>query len=157
MFDLIWLAAVWGRDPWLWLTCLGVGLLYMSAWRYLWVRRMQLATLIVVGLVAEYFMVAIGILKFTGTDYLPIWLVLLWFGFAAMALVVFTWLQKRYWLGVLAGLVFGPVTYFAGVRLDAAILQVSPFIAAVGYALMWWLIMLLVIRLLGSGPKHDSQ
>ena len=156
-FDLVWFLAVWGREDWLWLTALSVALLYVTAWRYLWARRIQLALLIGVGLLAEYLVVSAGILSFTGTDYLPHWLILLWFGFWAMALVVFTWLQNRYWLALIAGLIFGPITYFAGVRLGAASMETSFIWVGFSYSLMWGLLMLLVVKLIGQSADKEQR
>ncbi|WP_157983229.1 DUF2878 domain-containing protein [Aliidiomarina maris] len=156
-FDLVWFLAVWGREDWLWLTALSVVALYASAWRYLWARRYMLITLIGVGLLAEYLMVAMGAIRFTGTDLLPAWLILLWLGFAAMALVVFTWLKGRYVLAFIAGVIFGPITYFAGVGLGAAERLTSPMLMAVGYSLIWGLLMLLVVRMVALGQDKEQR
>lgn len=156
-FDLVWFLAVWGREDWLWLTALCVALLYASAWRYLWARRIQLGALIVVGLAAEYLIVATGVLSFTGTDHLPGWLILLWLGFAAMALVVFTWLHQRYILAFIAGVVFGPITYFAGVGLGAATLEAAPIVVGISYSLMWGLLMLLVVKLIAQCANKEQR
>ena len=153
---MVWFLAVWGRAEWLWLTALTVFALYASAWRYLWARKSALLILIMVGLLAEYLVVAAGVISFTGTDHLPPWLILLWFGFAAMALVVFTWLHQRYVLAFVAGVIFGPITYFAGVGLGAAELQSSALVAGVTYSSMWALLMLLVVRLIAL-TAHKEQ
>ncbi|RUO31685.1 hypothetical protein CWE12_01425 [Aliidiomarina sedimenti] len=157
LFDLIWFLAVWGREQWLWLTIGLVVVLYLSAWRYLWARRRTLALYIVLGLAAEYLVVQAGIISFTGTDHLPWWLVVLWFGFAAMAMVVFTWLRERYVLAAIAGLVFGPVTYFAGVGLGAAQLEVDAFWVGVTYSLVWALLMMVLVYLLARDTDKEQR
>lgn len=138
----------------MWATLLMVIVLYASAYSYLWQQRKSLLILVVVGLLAEYLVVAAGVITFTGTDYLPWWLVLLWVGFSAMALVVFGWLGRRYWLAGLAGIIFGPVTYFAGVRLGAAELLVNPWIAGAVYSFIWACLMMLILYLINSTSKE---
>lgn len=153
----MWFLAVWGRSEWLWLTFICVAVLYLSAWRYLWARRIPLLILISVGLLAEYMVIRAGVISFTGTEHLPMWLVLLWFGFAAMALVVFTWLHQRYLLALVAGIVFGPITYFAGVGLGAAELQSSALVAGITYSSMWALLMLLVVKLIATSADKEQR
>lgn len=153
---MVWFFAVWGREDWLWLTVLCVFALYASAWRYLWARRLELILLIAIGLLAEYMVVRLGVISFTGVTGLPGWLVLLWLGFSAMALVVFTWLSQRYWVALLAGLIFGPITYFAGVGLGAAQMLTSTWLMALTYSLMWAGLMLLVVYLIDRS-KHKEQ
>lgn len=154
---MVWFVAVWGREDWLWLTALSVLVLYATAWRYLWARRSSLLLLVTVGLLAEYAVVRAGVLSFTGTEHLPMWLVLLWLGFAAMALVVFSWLRGRYILAAVAGLVFGPITYFAGVGLGAASLGISPLGVGVTYSLVWAWLMILVVRLLKRDEDKEQR
>lgn len=150
---------MWGRNEWLWATLLMVAVLYISAWSYLWQRRGALILLLAVGLLAEYAIVAAGLLSFTGTDHLPYWLIVLWLGFSAMSLVVFGWIGRRYWLGFIAGAVFGPVTYFAGVGLGAATLEASPWLVGASYSTMWALIMVLILYLIQRNreePLHAN-
>lgn len=134
-----------------------VAVLYISAWGYLWQRRGALLLLLVVGLLAELFIVVAGLLSFTGTDYLPYWLVVLWVGFSAMSLVVFGWIGRRYWLGFIAGAVFGPVTYFAGVGLGAATLQAPPWLVGASYSTMWACIMVLILYLIQRTQKEPAH
>lgn len=134
-----------------------VVVLYGSAYRYLWQQRKSVLILIGAGLVAEYLVVAAGLITFTGTDHLPWWLVLLWVGFSGMSLVVFGWLGQRYWLAGLAGIIFGPVTYFAGVRLGAAEMLVDPWIVGAVYSFMWALLMILILYLINSASKETAS
>jgi hypothetical protein len=157
LFDVVWLSAVWGRDDWLWLTLLLVVALYASTWRFLWARRLELLVLVAVGLAGEYLVVALGVLSFTGTDALPMWLLLLWLGFAGMSLVVFTWLGRRYWLAALAGLIFGPITYLAGIGFGAAEALVDKFWVGVSYSLLWACLMMLVVYLIQRSQNKEQR
>ncbi|WP_157982790.1 DUF2878 domain-containing protein [Aliidiomarina minuta] len=151
------MSAVWGREDWLWATSLMVVVLYASAYKYLWQQRKALLVIITVGLIAEYLVVALGLITFTGTDYLPVWLVLLWVGFSAMALVVFGWLGQRYWLAAVAGIIFGPITYFAGVRLGAAEMLTNPWLVGTAYSFIWALLMMLILYFINSANKESFK
>lgn len=163
IFDFVWLSAVLGRENWIWLTVLLIVLMFAATPKQLWHRRKAFLIIVVAGLGAELLTVIGGVIQFTGTEWLPAWLILLWFGFAGMALMMFDWLRGRAWLAAILGGVFGPITYFAGTRIGAAELQVEPFIAAVVYVVMWALLMILVARLvtpivnLPKNPKQRSK
>ncbi|WP_194755549.1 DUF2878 domain-containing protein [Aliidiomarina indica] len=147
VFDFVWLSAVWGRESWLWLTALLIGLMFASAPKVLWQQRRAFFAILVVGLAIEWATVIAGVIQFTGTSGIPAWLYMLWIGFTGMALVVFDWLHRRYLLAAIAGAIFGPVTYLAGARFGAAeLLLVTPAIIAV-YAIAWALLMIFIAHL----------
>jgi hypothetical protein len=67
----------------------------------------------------------------------PFWLWLLWVLFAMTLNTSLALLQtKPLWLSALAGLVFGPLTYYAGAQLGAASFE-SSFIHIGALALAW--------------------
>ncbi len=147
LFDVVWFLAVWGRDDFIALTAVLVALLYAVNWRHLGQQFKALMLFVLTGLVAELILVCIGVLKFTETDYLPLWLVVLWLGFGATAFTSMDWVAKRYGLAILFGLVFGPITYLAGVRFDAAELLVSKLVMVSAYGFTWAVLMSIFARL----------
>lgn len=147
LFDALWFSTVLGREHWIGLSLLLVAMLYASAWQYLWQRRKALVLLIACGLLAELAMVLSGVIRFSGSNLLPSWLILLWLGFAAMALVVFTVFQQRYLLAALAGMVMGPVTYLAGIGMQAAHSSISLWWLIASYGVLWAALMVLIIWL----------
>lgn len=147
LFDALWFSTVWGRQSWTGLSLLLVIILYTSAWRYLWARRSAVALLAGCGLLAELVMVLSAVIRFSGSSLLPVWLILLWLGFIAMALVVFTFFQQRYLLAALAGMIMGPVTYLAGIGLGAAQTSISLWWLAGIYGALWAALMLLIVWL----------
>ncbi|WP_185960675.1 DUF2878 domain-containing protein [Aliidiomarina halalkaliphila] len=147
IFDGVWLSAVWGRDPWLWLTALMIAVMFAATPAALWRQRRAFIAILLVGLLVEWLTVLFGVIQFTGTNGIPAWLYLLWVGFTGMALVVFDWLHRRYLLAAIAGAIFGPVTYLAGARFGAAeLLLPVPWVIAV-YAIAWALLMIFISRL----------
>lgn len=144
IFDFVWLAAVLGRESWLWLTFLLIFLMFAATPKILWRQRWQLMGLVVLGCLLELATVTFGVIRFTGTDWIPLWLILLWVGFSGMALVVFDYLRKRFVIAAVLGAIFGPITYFAGERLGAAELQVNFLPALVVYSLFWSVMMVII-------------
>lgn len=147
LFDVVWFLAVWGRADFIGLTGVLVVVLYAVNWRHLVQQLKALVLFVLTGLVAELTLVYAGVLKFSGTDYLPLWLVVLWLGFAATAFTSMDWMARRYGLALLFGLVFGPITYLAGVRFDAAELLVNKLVMVSAYGFVWAVLMLMFARL----------
>lgn len=147
IFDFVWLSAVLGREAWIWLTAVLILAMLAATPKLLWQRRYAFLILVFAGLFAEFLTVYFGVISFTGTDWLPPWLILLWVGFTGMSLIVFDWLRGKALLAALLGAVFGPITYFAGTRINAAEIIIAFPYAVTVYAVMWGLIMVLVSRL----------
>lgn len=65
---------------------------------------------------------AFGLISFSGGGvFIPVWLACLWLLFATSILHSFAWLQHRLLLASILGAVAGPLSYFAGGKLGAAI------------------------------------
>lgn len=158
LFDVLWFSSVYGREQWLWLSGLLTLLLFAAGWQQLWPRRYAVMALAAAGLLAEYLMVSSGQISFSGSQLLPNWLVLLWLGFAAMAFVLFSsLLHQRYLIAAVAGIVFGPVTYLAGLGFGATSTVVSYWQLAGGYAVVWLLLMMLFVWLADKTTKNGIQ
>ncbi|CUS48902.1 MAG: membrane protein of unknown function DUF2878 [Idiomarinaceae bacterium HL-53] len=155
LFDIVWFVAVWGRETYLPLTILFVVLLYAANYKTLWPKRLGLLILIAAGLALETLMVSLGVLQFTNANILPEWLFWLWLGFGAMAFSAMDWLAGRYALAWIFGLVFGPITYLAGVRFEAAEITSSFTLLVVGYGVMWGVLMHLLSYLLQRNLPHQ--
>lgn len=157
-FDLVWFAAVAGRDDWLLATAALVAVqIYIStAGRPFQVRLY--AQLLLLGLVLEATAVASGIISFNG-GWLPIWLLLLWAGFVAMLMNTLDWVAGRYWVAALIGVVSGPLTYAIGIRLDAAELLQPEWQLWLMYALLWALYMVIFAKLMpiNGGINHAES
>ncbi len=90
-------------------------------------RRGELALMLfaaLLGLMLDGTLAANGLLGFPGeagpvVGPLPIWMVALWINVAPTLGSSLGWMRRRYLLGALFGLVGGPFTYYAGVRLGA--------------------------------------
>jgi hypothetical protein len=95
-------------------------------------QEAKLAALaLVVGMVADTLLQMTSVISFYGWalgPLSPFWLWLLWVLFAMTLNTSLAFLQNHtLWLSVVAGLVFGPLTYYAGAQLGAASFDSTPF------------------------------
>jgi hypothetical protein len=156
-FDLVWFAAVAGRDGWLLATAVLVAVqIYISTAGRPFQLRLY-AQLLLLGLVLEATAVASGVISFN-EGWLPLWLVLLWAGFVAMLMNTLDWVAGRYWLAALIGILSGPLTYAIGIRLDAAELLQPEWQLWLLYALLWALYMVIFAKLMAlNGSQHNAE
>ncbi|AVJ56017.1 DUF2878 domain-containing protein [Idiomarina sp. OT37-5b] len=144
LFNVLWLSAVAGREQYIWLT---LALVVAQVGYSLWVAKIKLRLilqLLAVGLLLEAIATGLGTIDFTGGLF-PLWLALLWIGFAAMAPVALDWLTEKPTIAALAGAISGPFSYWVGIGLGAgesgSVLQL-----VVTYAIVWALFMLFFCR-----------
>jgi hypothetical protein len=95
-------------------------------------QEAKLAALaLVVGMAADTVLQTTSVILFYGWalgPLSPFWLWLLWALFAMTLNTSLKFLQSQtLWLSVAAGLVFGPLTYYAGAQLGAASIDNTPF------------------------------
>jgi hypothetical protein len=66
----------------------------------------------------------------------PLWLVLMWGLFATLLPLSMRWLSKHYGLAALLGVLFGPLSYFGGERMQVICID-EPIKAIIVLALVW--------------------
>ena len=93
-----------------------------------------------IGLVWENALMYAGLVRFVSGyafDALaPVWILAMWALFATVLNVSLRWLKGRWLLAVLLGAVAGPASYYAGVRLGAAVLP-QPVAALIALSVGW--------------------
>ena len=104
-----------------------------------------------IGYVLDSLLVLSGALTFPPRTALgapsTLWMVMLWMAFAATLRGSFAWIQGRYGTAVVLGLVFGPLSYFAGERFGAVEFSRGPLFALIGVGLVWGAAMPLLVWL----------
>jgi hypothetical protein len=120
-----------------WFTCL----LIDNAWLYviftiiLWVHFLWLVPkatvlfemallvkMLFVGLCVEVFYLQVGVLvQASGTLIPPVWLLMIWVLFATTLSHSLLWLRKKLYLAAVFSAVAAPLSYYAGVQLNASI------------------------------------
>lgn len=162
-FEAAWFAAVTGgAEGWPWLgslPALAVVLAHLALNRQR--LRSELALIIAVtllGVALETGFMGAGWIRYEGASVLPpVWIAALWFGFATLPNASLAWLKGRWFLQALLGIVAGPLTYWAGVKLGAATLpegSEGSALFAIGFA---WALALPAIFLLADSLTQDRQ
>jgi hypothetical protein len=117
-FQSIWFATVLGQSAFL---PLAVGLLLVHL--LLTVDRrtemLQMAAVGGLGIVVDAVLSATGVYQFPDGVLVPLWLMCLWFGFAAVLARSLAYLGTRPLFAALAGAIAFPLNYWAGQRLGA--------------------------------------
>ncbi len=112
-------------------------------------EEIQLAAIaLVIGVVVDTLLQAASVIDFYGWSlafFSPFWLWLLWVLFAMTLNASLSFLQTTpRWLSALAGLVLGPLTYYAGAKLGAASFDGS-YIHLGALALAWMMALPLLV------------
>jgi hypothetical protein len=162
-FQAAWLASVcgaaWGFN---WLgPAFVAALLAVHIARSIHPRREALFILAVgvFGSTIDTGLAAAGVFEFSrsaaGAPILcPLWLVFLWLAFASTLNVSLRWLRGRSALASMAGLVFAPLSYWAGARLGALTFSGHPLgdLAIIGS--VWAILLPLLIWVSAKGIRH---
>jgi hypothetical protein len=133
-----------------------------------WPRELRLALLTGgVGLVLDTGLIAAGMMEpqrwLLPAPLSTVWLVALWVNLAPALTVALGWLQGRWGLAALFGLVGGPAAYHAGARLGAVELASPVWRSWLAIGLGWALAMPLLVWLArqpeerGGGDDHLDQ
>ena len=83
----------------------------------------------------------------------PLWIIVLWMGFAITLNSSLSWLKKKIKLSALFGAIGGPLAYLAGEKLNAVTI-LSPN-AIIVIAIGWGIITPLLIIITNKLPKND--
>ncbi len=101
----------------------------------------------IVGVGMDSLLQHLGVIRFHGGALAPLspfWLWALWVMFAFTLNASLSFLHKSLGLAALAGLAFGPMTYYAGAQLGAASLEAAPA-HLLALAVAWMLAMPLLV------------
>jgi len=157
-FYVCWFACVGGAArglPWL-------GPLAVAAYVIVYLRtipsgperRRQALALVqagAAGYTADSVLVLTGVLRFPPHAVLgwpsTVWMVALWVLQAAVLGGALSWMQRRFILAAIVGVIGGPLAYLAGERVGAAVLGPTQTVALAAIAAEWALAMPLLVWL----------
>ena len=156
LFQLAWFAAViGGAQGWPILGSLPAIVVVAIHLASYFPRLKQEAMLVLggtaVGVIVETAFIALGALHYAGSSsdavLPPVWIIALWFAFGTLPHGSLGWLSGRLLPQVLLGAVFGPLSYWGGVRLGAATLGEPLLISLAVIGCGWALAMVLIFRI----------
>lgn len=145
-FDFAWFVAVWGgANGWPWVGSLpaaAIAVLHLLLNRkVVWKEAKLIVSILLFGVVLETALMGAGLIRYAGMAQgqvlPPIWIWALWLGFATIPTGSLSWLQGRGMLQLLLGAVFGPVAYWTGAKMGAAVLGEPTATSLLGIALAW--------------------
>ena len=126
MFQIGWFACVLSAASALaWLGVITVAMLVSIHVYYTTNRRHEILLLMCAGLLGfiwESSLASISVISYPGQSghlLAPVWMVALWINFAMALNFSLAWFKHHLILASLAGLIFAPLAYYAGVRLGA--------------------------------------
>ena len=142
-FQLLWLAAVIGRNSWLWLPLLLI-FCHLYLHRQQWRMELTVVPVALLGIAVDGGLTLTGIYQF---DHLPIWLLALWAGFVLTLNASMAWLRKLP-NTLLAGIgaISGTGSYLAGERLGAVVIAAPTLHSVIIIASCWALLLPLLVR-----------
>lgn len=126
LFQAVWFLCIYGAADGLELLAVIVGIVCILVNSFLIDDIKANAKLIIqgilIGIVVDTLLIHLGLMSFKTqywTTLSPLWMWVLWAGFASTINVSLSWLKYRLKLSALMGGVFGPLSYWAGVRMGA--------------------------------------
>jgi len=142
-FNIFWLICVLGQNQWLMIQ-VGVLLLFF----YLFSKNIIDVTRIVIfipGIFIDLVLIKLGVFIFSE---FPIWLVSLWIGFAYCLEHGFAWLNKlkMTYIALLGGIA-GPLSYYAGLKLNAVEFGFNTSMTLMILAIIWAMLLPLLVFL----------
>ncbi len=93
---------------------------------------------LILGVLFDFASVHLGLITIADQEKgigLPVWLLSMWFVFAASLPLLKTLFQKRYFLSALMGALFGPLSYYAGSKFEILFFN-NQFTVAI-YSVFW--------------------
>ncbi len=145
LFQLLWFAAVIGSAKgFVWPYLLFSTLLIV--WQLHPSHRHPsdlkvVAVAVVLGLIIDTLFLQFNVFKFADSfpveGISPLWIILLWVGFALTVNHSMQWLNKHPLLPALAGAIFAPLSYLAGLRLGAVEYHIDPLLVSAFISVPW--------------------
>lgn len=109
-----------------------------------------IATAIALGLVIDTAWIQLGLIEYSDpipfTAIAPLWIILLWVGFAMTINHSLSWLNKHPLLPAVTGLIFAPLSYVAGAKLGALTFTGNLSVVIVSLGSAWALAMTVLIK-----------
>ena len=108
-------------------------------------RNKELSFTVIVGLIGtlvDTMLLQTNIIEYQGVyidNIAPLWITAMWVGFAATINHSLVWLTNKWIMSFLLGAIFGPLSYFTGIKFEALYFEVS-FLTMSVLTLLWGLV-----------------
>jgi hypothetical protein len=109
-----------------------------------------IAIAIILGLIIDTAWIQLRFMEYSDhipfKEIAPLWIIVLWIGFAMTINHSLNWLKKHPLLPAITGLVFAPLSYFAGVKLGALAFTGNLTVITLSLGLAWALAMTVLVK-----------
>ena len=135
-FQATWFCCVLGREPWVPVALLSLALhFYLVSDRLLEFRR--LLPVAMVGIGVDVVLTLTGVFDFDSATIVPLWLILLWWVFAAALYRSFAKIGQSMWLAAVLGGIAVPFNYMVGAGLGAVSLPLGEMLSVAVLVAIW--------------------
>ena len=93
-----------------------------------------------IGLVVDSFKAFSGFITYNGTfveNFAPLWIIAMWVGFASTINHSGDWVKQRYVIAMFLGVIFGPLNYLFGNRMEALSLNWDLTFSVIILSIVW--------------------
>lgn len=150
-FQVVWFISAFLHNNYAALISIGL-LAWLCYFEYWSKERIKLTLQIAMfGILVDSLLVYFGFLRFELSILpIPFWFIMLWVLFASTCSMSLLWMIKKPVIATIVGAIFGPLSYWAGMKFNAmSISGVDGLLAIViAWASMMWLFSYLYTRLL---------
>jgi len=155
-FNALWFQATWGlcvlgRESLLPVAMLSLALHFflVDDWLAEFRRLLPIATL---GIAVDTLLTLAGVFVFDVSTVVPLWLVVLWWVFAAALYRSFAKIGRSLWLAALLGGIGVPFNYFVGAGLGAVALPLGDTLTIAVLVGIWAILLPLLYRISHRWP-----
>lgn len=155
LFQITWFACVIGSAKGLiwpaFAACAALAAFQMQAKRRHASDAKLILASIALGLLVDTIWVQSGWLVFTDqrpfSFLAPVWIIVLWIGFAMTINHSLAWLDRHPVLPVAMGAIGGPMSYLAGLKLGAVEYHQSTVLVSAGLAVAWAISLIILVKI----------
>jgi hypothetical protein len=108
------------------------------------------------GFIIDILLSSFGVINFNTNMFMPLWLLVIWSGFATLFHHGLGWLLAKPVLAAVLGAITGPLAYFAGAALSVSQINVSPTVFICIYAVLWSLYMPIFLFISSRFNRSES-
>lgn len=110
---------------------------FWSLWRSSQPERVVWFVLAAAGIALDTVLQYSGVLSFSASVWLPLWMLTLWLAFSLVVVQVFSAYLQNYWIAALIAAVSGPMAYLGGAALSGQMQVSATAEAYIALAICW--------------------
>ena len=150
-FNAVWFQATWfccvlGREAWVPIALLSVALHFFLV-ESVPAEFRRLLPVALTGIAVDVMLTVLGVFDFSVTTLVPLWLIILWWVFAAAVYRSFAKIGQSSWLAAVLGGIAVPFNYMVGAGLGAVSLPYGNTVTVAILVAVWTVLLPLLYRI----------